>query len=244
MPSIDWSNDEQRKQFENDIQAQRDNRRKYSWWQWLLWFSGVILLPAMLVFCFYGPVGYSIVNDQRKIDTEESGKRERQESRNASITEELVKNHVDYNDTILSTIKRNFYFLTLPCQGLAFLSCVAFHYTDYKLWNLLGGLTALLCLPIDILIFYLEPLGFVGTLVAMVLGFVPFAITIADAVYVEKEVKIKGLKGKIFTIRKNSWTKHLSLSYNERYNLVLRMTGTGYTFFSTVALLIQVFQGD
>ena len=244
MPSIEWSDDEQRKEFEDGIKAHRDIRRKYSWSQWLLWFLGVILLPAMLVFCFYGPVDYTIVNDQEKIDREESRKTDRQGLKKANMTEEFDKNHVEYNDTMLNIIKRNFYLLTVPCQGLAFISCVAFHYTDYKLWNFLGGITALLCLLVDMLIFYVEPLGFVGTLTAMVLGFVPFAITIADAVYVEKAVKVKGLKAKIFTLRKNSWTKHLSLSYNERYNLVLRMTGAGYTFFSTVALVIQLFQGD
>ena len=240
MPLIDWSTEEQRKQFEKDLNDHRGIKKTYSWIQWLLWFSGVIILPAMLVLCFYGPVAYTIVNDQRNIDSEQQSRKiDRYTSDNFTNN-----SHVGYNDPMLYAIKRNFYFVTVTCQGMAFILCVAFHYTNYKWWSFLGGVIAMLCLPVDVLILYLDPLGLVGTFIAMVLGFVPFVITIADAVYVEKEVRIQSLNNMTFTLQKNSWTRHLSLSYNERYQLILRMTGAGYIFFSTVALLIQLFPGD
>ena len=102
---------------------------------------------------------------------------------------------------------------------------------------------AALCLPVDMIIFYTEPLGYVGTLVSMVLGFIPFAIVMADAAYPEKRIYVKNLKGKITAISKNSWMHHFSVSYNERYNLVMRMTWAGYSFFATVALVINLLQG-
>lgn len=270
MPSIDWSRDEERKEFENDLAVYRATKKNYSLLQWLRWFSGVVLLPALLVLAFYGPVGYTIVNDarQEKIEKEEAMNLEWLELRQTNLTADFDKinfenltDYLDdisfanmtgdlgnisfvYNDTILNTIKRNFYFLTVPCQGTAFIAAVAFHYTDYKKWNFLGTVIAGLCLPVDMLIFYVEPIGFVGTLSAMVLGFVPFAITISDAVYPEKVVNVRGLKGKILTVHKNSWTKHLSLTFNQRYNLVVRMTAAGYMFFATVALVITLVKGE
>ena len=131
MPLIDWSTDEQRIQFEKDLKAHRGIKKKYSWIQWLLWFSGVIILPVMLVLCFYGPVAYTIVNDQRNIDSEQSIKMDRHTSDN-------ITNYS--HDSMLNAIKRNFYFLTVTCQGMAFILCVAFHYTSYKWWSFLGGM--------------------------------------------------------------------------------------------------------
>ena len=111
----------------------------------------------------------------------------------ANMTGEMDNISFVYHDT-LNTIKHNFYFLTIPCQGSAFIIAVAYHYADYKNWNFLGTAIASLCLPVDMLIFYIEPIGFVGTLMAMVMGFIPFTIKIADAVFPEKVVIIKGLK--------------------------------------------------
>ena len=53
---------------------------------------------------------------------------------------------------------------------------------------------AALCLPVDVIIFYKEPLGPVGTLLALVWGFIPFSILIADAAFPDKEVTVV-LKG-------------------------------------------------
>ena len=44
---------------------------------------------------------------------------------------------------------------------------------------------------IDFLVFYIEPLGFIGTLSAMVLGFVPYIIPRADAMFPEYEEFVK-----------------------------------------------------
>ena len=57
-----------------------------------------------------------------------------------------------------------------------------FHFLPYRLWNLAGFIMANLCLPVDILIFYKEPFGPLGTLAAMVFGFLPFNIIIGKDV--------------------------------------------------------------
>ena len=75
------------------------------------------------------------------------------------------------------------------------------------------------------------------------IGFVPFGITIADAAFPEQEQYMAGLKGRITKITKNSWVKHLSFSYNERYNFLIRMTWVGYSFFATIALGIALMKG-
>ena len=65
----------------------------------------------------------------------------------------------------------NYYpYLTVFCQGNAFISSVLFHFTNYRHWNLLGTIIANLCLPVDIFIFWLEPLGSIGSMVAVSLG--------------------------------------------------------------------------
>ena len=74
-------------------------------------------------------------------------------------------------------------------------------------------------------------------------GFVPFGITIADAAFPEHEQHVAGLNGRITKITKNSWVKHLSFSYNERYNFLIRMTWVAYSFFATIALGIALMKG-
>ena len=95
---------------------------------------------------------------------------------------------------------------------------------------------------LSLLIFYTEPLGFVGTTATMVLGFVPFIIVMADAAFPIKSVTVVA-NGKIATINRNSWTKDLSISYNQRYNFVARITWKGWSAFSTSALCITLLKG-
>ena len=90
----------------------------------------------------------------------------------------------------------NYYlFMTVFCQGGAFITGVLYSFTNYRLWNVWGTSMATLCLPVDCIIFYKEPLGTIGTLVFLVLGFVPFCIMIADAAFPEFEAVIE-VKGK------------------------------------------------
>ena len=77
----------------------------------------------------------------------------------------------------------------------------------------------------------------------MAVGFVPFAIIFADAAFPEEEQQVAGFKGKIRKITKNSWVKHVSFSYNERYNYLIRMTWSGYSLFATIALGIALMKG-
>ena len=70
-----------------------------------------------------------------------------------------------------------------------------------------------------------------------------FSPLLADAAFPEKQQCVIILKGKSKKIRKNSWFQHLSLSYNERWNLVMRMTWTGYSFFATMALSVALLKG-
>ena len=77
----------------------------------------------------------------------------------------------------------------------------------------------------------------------LVLAFIPFGVIIADAAFPEKQQYVINLEGKYKMICKNSWFKHLSLSYNERWNLVMRMTWAGYSFFATMALSVALLKG-
>ena len=91
-----------------------------------------------------------------------------------------------------------------------------------------------ICLPVDVLIFYAEPFGVFGTLGTTILAFAPFCSMTADSTFPQKKIWVKGkckllvkyikhffmfqfLAGKIFQILKNSWTKHFSLTFNEKY---------------------------
>ena len=65
-------------------------------------------------------------------------------------------------------------------------------FADYRQWSLLTTLMAAFCLPVDILIFYKEPVGIWGTLLAP-LSFIPFCVMCADAMFPDKEVLVKGL---------------------------------------------------
>ena len=50
------------------------------------------------------------------------------------------------------------------------------------------------------------------------------------------------LGGKIISLVRNSWSRHLSLTYNQKYEYVLRVTWVGYEFFGTLALGIYLLQ--
>ena len=76
----------------------------------------------------------------------------------------------EYYDGLNYFMANHYFYLTLFCQGFGYLFSVLYHFTSYKFWNILGTMIALFCLPVDIFIFWLEPLGSVGTMVAMVLG--------------------------------------------------------------------------
>ena len=43
---------------------------------------------------------------------------------------------------------------------------------------------------------------------------------------------------------RNSWSQHLSLTYNQKYEYVLRVTWIGYEFFGTLALGIYLLKGN
>ena len=150
----------------------------------------------------------------------------------------------EYYDGLNHFLTNYYPYLTLFCQGFAYLFAITYHFTNYKSWNLLGTMIAALCLPVDILIFWIEPLGPIGTMAAMVLGFIPFTITVADAAYPEKEQYVAISTKKITKVYKNSWVRHFSLSYNERYNFLMRMTWSAYSFFATIALGIVLIQGN
>ncbi len=78
---------------------------------------------------------------------------------------------------------------------------------------------------------------------SLAIAFVPAGVTIADAAFPEQEQYVTRKNGRITKITKNSWVKHLSFSYNERYNFLIRMTWVGYSFFATIALAIALMKG-
>ena len=63
---------------------------------------------------------------------------------------------------VLSGTVRYYYYPTTICQGSAFLCGVLYSYTDYRKWIFWGSGMAMLCLPVDVIIFYKEPLGVIG----------------------------------------------------------------------------------
>ena len=86
----------------------------------------------------------------------------------------------------------NYYpYLTSFCQGTAYLCALLYSFTNYRVWSVLGLAMCFLCLPVDVLIFYKEPFGMIGTMFAMVWGFIPFLTLVADAAFPEKEMHIK-----------------------------------------------------
>ena len=133
-------------------------------------------------------------------------------------------------------------YLTVICQGTAFICVCLWHVTDYRWWNFLATITACFCLPVDMLIFYVEPLGFAGTNIAMVLATIPFCIVMADAAFPTTKEEVIA-NNHIITINRNSWTEDFSLSYNQRYNFVARITWKAWMAFSTVALGIELLKG-
>ena len=76
-------------------------------------------------------------------------------------------------------------------------------FVDYRRWSLLSTLMALFCLPVDVLIFYKEPVGIWGTLLAPI-SFIPFGVMCADAMFPDKEVLVRGLGSMIIAIQ-HSW---------------------------------------
>ena len=61
---------------------------------------------------------------------------------------------------------------------------------SYRLWGSIISIIACMCLPVDVLIFYREPFGFVGTMIVLVLGFIPFMSILAEAYFPNEEVWI------------------------------------------------------
>ena len=57
---------------------------------------------------------------------------------------------------------------------------------DFR-WGLITLTMFGICLPVDVLIFYKEPLGAFGTLFVTIWVLIPFLIMVADATFPEKE---------------------------------------------------------
>ena len=58
---------------------------------------------------------------------------------------------------------------------------------DVPRWGLITLTMFGICLPVDVLIFYKEPLGAFGTLFVTIWVLIPFLIMVADATFPEKE---------------------------------------------------------
>ena len=243
---INWKNTEERLAFENDLAKYRADKKERSLCDKIVWFFGIFVLQFGVVVALYGPCAYFIVLSETDKKKEEELKLLQKcinGSRLKGSSEKCDPTQLEYDD-LQNYMLINFYpYLTLFCQGGAFVMAILWHVIHYRQWNLLGGIIAQLCLPVDILIFYLEPLGFVGTTTAMVLGFVPFLIVVADAAFPVKPMSVVA-NGNVVKVNRNSWTEDVSISYNQRYNFVARMTWKGWTAFSTLALCIALFKGS
>ena len=65
-------------------------------------------------------------------------------------------------------------------------------------------------------------------------------ISISQYHYPNTNISTPG--GKLMLVLRNSWSQHLSVTYNEKYEYVLRVTWVGYQFFGTLALAIYLIQ--
>ena len=73
-----------------------------------------------------------------------------------------LKNNWTYYSVENSFIIDYYYYITAGWQSSAFLCGVLYSYTDYRKWIFWGSGMAMFCLPVDVIIFYKEPLGTIG----------------------------------------------------------------------------------
>ena len=244
---VDWGKSEERLDFETELRNYRLDLKARSSFNKTKWFAGIFIVQFLIILSLYGPCAYFIVSIA-------SDKKEKEElimlekCNNRSLSIDLAEENcgitmLEYYDLENYLLINVYPFLTAFCQGTAFLCVCLWHVTSYRWWNFLGGVVACLCLPVDMLIFYVEPLGFIGTTVVMVLGFVPFCIIMADAAFPIKPMVLLA-NGKLVSRNRNSWTEDYSISYNQRFNFVARVTWAGWKAFSTIALGITLLKGS
>ena len=105
------------------------------------------------------------------------------------------------------------------------------------------------------MVYWKEPFGMIGTMIAMVWGYLPFVSLAADATYPEEHDFLISEKGLVLNrawkdlpenvggyrkIKKNSWMYHLSITYNKKYLYIINNTWIGYQFFGTLSLIIYL----
>ena len=282
---IDWKNNSVREDFEERLENSKAIRSELSFSQKVLRLIGIFGLQILCIIALYGSCGYIMItnaNEEKKLQ-EEKMKIVWMTENNISTTDPTLSPKFEYFDFENYFFINVFPFMIVTLETSAMLSAILFHFTGYKKWSLLFIIIASCCLPVDVMIFYKEPVGPFGTLVVMVFAFVPFMTIVADAIFPEEAVLVK-LKGnltffrfrpqrafifqntlkklsryienllwksfcinyfcsidnKTAKLKKNGWTKHLSLTYNLRYNFVLRVTTIGYKFFATLSLSIYL----
>ena len=65
----------------------------------------------------------------------------------------------------------------------------------------------------------------------------------AAAIIPEEKGKLVNTPYGIIEKQANAYTKHFSVSYNKRVNVIFSWTWDGFKFFSTVALTLYLLQG-
>ena len=244
---INWKSYEERLTFETDLENYRKKLKERSVLEKILWVIGIFVLPCLMVISLYGPAAYLIVSissdrqqKEEQILLEKCNNRSFSTDRAEEICDITNLEYFDLENYILIKL---YPYLALFCQGTAFLAVCSWHFTNYRWWNICGTWLHCICLPVDILIFYVEPFGFVGTSVMLVLGFVPFYIVCADAAFPIKPMTLLA-NGRLVTKNRNSWTEDFSISYNQRYNFVARLTWIGWSAFASLALAIALMKGS
>jgi hypothetical protein len=143
---INWTNPEERTAFENELKYHRKSKQERSVWEKIKWIIGIFIIQFGVVVSLYGPCAYFIVS-MAKTKKKEQELILVQKCNNGSIedTENCDPTTLEYYD-LQNYIFINVYpFLTVFCQGTAFVSVCLWHVTDYRRWNFLGGVTASLC---------------------------------------------------------------------------------------------------
>ena len=241
-PPINWQNPEERIVFENHLWSYRDDQKKRGVYEKIRWFISIFIIQFAIVCALYGPCAYytvSLATDEKKEEENILFQKCKNESNLVETASACQFKYYELQNYILINV---YPYLTVICQGTAFICVCLWHVTDYKWWNFLATITACFCLPVDMLIFYVEPLGFAGTNIAMVLATIPFCIVMADAAFPTTKEEVMA-NNHITTVNRNSWTEDFSLTYNQRYNFVARITWKAWMAFSTVALGIELLKG-
>jgi hypothetical protein len=135
---INWKNREERTAFANELKNYRKTNGERSIWEKIRWFISIFIIPFGIVVSLYGPCAYFIgimAEDMKRAEELILHQKCNNGSTSIEDTENCDPTTLEYYD-LQNYILINVYpFLTVFCQGTAFLCVCLWHVTDYRRWN-------------------------------------------------------------------------------------------------------------